>query len=91
MGRRLAGLAYATVGGLAVVLLVAYWAELKWVRYGLAAVIVLVLVRLGLRMRREAEKLDRASLGRCVRCGYDLEGIDPPGACPECGEPFGAT
>ncbi len=31
----------------------------------------------------EAGRLDH-SIG-CLRCGYDLRGLDPAGDCPECG------
>lgn len=40
---------------------------------------------LGLATLRLAERARRRSAGECVRCGYDLRGLEPRDACPECG------
>ncbi len=32
----------------------------------------------------------RRRRGRCIRCGYDRDGLDPGTACPECGTQAGA-
>ncbi len=45
------------------------------------ALFSLALVRLRRRLREAGGRL-------CLRCGYDLRGIDDPGACPECGRRF---
>jgi hypothetical protein len=41
------------------------------------------------RWRRRFRGVLAAAEGlMCFRCGYDLRGIGPVGACPECGEVF---
>jgi hypothetical protein len=38
------------------------------------------------RLRRDF----RLAVGRCIRCGYTLDGLGEP-RCPECGAPFNAA
>lgn len=48
-----------------------------WLAMMVAATVLWGMWRFGLEERR------RAMVGQCIRCGYDLAGIE--GVCPECG------
>jgi len=45
------------------------------------AIVVVRFVMLRRRLRQSSGSL-------CLRCGYDLRGLDDPGLCPECGREF---
>jgi hypothetical protein len=60
--------------GVAVAAGIAAWGVLLGGRY----------VLLALRWLPRYERWDRATHGRCARCGYDLTG-NASGVCPECG------
>jgi len=38
-------------------------------------------------MDKVNDPIRRAAQPLCVKCGYDLSGLDPGGVCPECGAP----
>ena len=50
----------------------------------LYALAIAVLYPIGEGLVRAVRRRIRQRLGLCVRCGYDLRGLDTPG-CPECG------
>ena len=47
-----------------------------------------LLIILGIGISRLHAKLRAADGLLCVRCAYDLSGLEPEGRCPECGEPY---
>ncbi|MHC4108753.1 MAG: hypothetical protein ACYSTY_11770, partial [Planctomycetota bacterium] len=36
---------------------------------------------------KAADPVAQSAAPLCVKCGYDLSGLDPGGSCPECGAP----
>jgi len=54
----------------------------------LAAALLISIIGFGLvKFSRDLRSTDRATLGHCIYCGYDLRG-NRSGICPECGEPL---
>lgn len=56
----------------------------------LDAVVYAVAGRGMVELARRSRRWLRARRGRCSRCGYDLSGLPPGRACPECGRPISA-
>lgn len=56
----------------------------------LDAVVYAVASRGMVELARRSRRWLRARRGRCSRCGYDLSGLPPDRACPECGRPISA-
>jgi adenylate cyclase class IV len=89
MSGQLPRTALAMIGGLAVPVLAAVWANLPWLGYLAAGLAVGLLLAWLPSLVREWRHLDRAAGGHCLECGYSLEGLPDAGRCPECGSAFG--
>ena len=57
-----------------------------WVAVPLCMPLALFVLPTAWLFHRDRRHVSWAAAGRCVRCGYDLSGLPPGAACPECGK-----